>query len=221
MRSASLWLGCVLAIVIAAGCERAPARVRIVVEMPGADTEFVDSEIAQPILDDLWTIPELRDVRAHSYGGRAEFYATFDRSADQRAFLSKLTERLRNIERLPFGAEDPVVESLAPGDLIPIPPKGDAPTVRIRLDRDRADALGLPIGEAADRMTSHAQQITDTLRERGAAAATEELERLRSTTIRVGDADVPLSELATFEIVTQPICIARDRDGIEVPSFDQ
>ncbi|MEX0716638.1 MAG: hypothetical protein WD066_08625 [Planctomycetaceae bacterium] len=211
MHRVVLFLGCLLAISVACGCQREPTRVKIVVEIVGADVKLVDSEIADPTALELRTVPGLLDLRSHSYAGRAEIYATFDPSVDPSRIPGLLAGPLRNASRnMLNGASAPVVNVLTPGDVIPTPPAGTEPTVIVALNHERISALGLSIEVASERLTAVAEPVTAAVRRGDTDAASAEIERAEASTIPVRDAEVRVGELGAFEVVMAPICIVRE-----------
>ncbi|MEX0718580.1 MAG: hypothetical protein WD066_18450 [Planctomycetaceae bacterium] len=219
MRFASLSLGCILALAIIAGCERGPLRFKVVVEMD-ADPTTIDLEIAEPMITDLRSLPELRDVQAHSFEGRVEVYAVFDPPPSDSKFGENVEKRLQAGAGLPIEAGAPDVHLLLPSDVIQARSTRYFPTLRVTLRRERIVQLGVPVADVEEQFDLLTRPVFDKIQEEGLKAAVDDVKELQKAPIRVGDHVIPAEHLAEFQLVTRPICVVRTQDGIE-PSTDR
>jgi HAE1 family hydrophobic/amphiphilic exporter-1 len=88
----------------------------VTVIYPGADPETMESEVAEPIEEELNTLGGIEELRSVNLEGVTQVIVQFELSVDADQAAQDVRERVAKIERdLPEGIEPPVVEKLDVG----------------------------------------------------------------------------------------------------------
>jgi multidrug efflux pump subunit AcrB len=185
------------------GCTgETPSFTKITVTYPGATPQLVEVQVAIPVEYALAGTPRLREVVSISSRGKAEFYIIWDSRYDSR----DLNDRLAVIAKdLPRSTGTPVVEPVTETPAA-TPETALAPMVLVVPDN-----LTLELHELDQQDVWKAAMSvfceTDN--------AQEQLTRLAQVRINTDSADVPLTDVATIEIVEHPLRVVH-RNGQRV-----
>jgi multidrug efflux pump subunit AcrB len=191
-----LALGVVLAAI--GGCSRPapPGLVKVVVTFPGAGSEEMEQAVCKPVVDAVSTIAGVAKISSISTQGRAELFVWPASDVDATDLAAQIDEVMeRTVGRLPDGAQPAMAEVLAGQAAPPTPPAEEVPTAKLQIDRARAAALGLSVGEVSEAVKG--------LPPTPEALMAVELKTQDGSTVRLG-------QVAEVEIVYEPKFRRRD-----------
>ena len=129
--------------------------VDVMVAMPGASAEEIESRVSAPLERLIWEIPGLEYVYSTSQAGRSLAVARFRVGEDPERSLSKLEEKLRaNADRIPPGASTPLVKARSIDDV---------PILALTFHSKRYDHAALRrVAAQVDAEIKHVPEVSET-----------------------------------------------------------
>lgn len=110
------------ALLLAGGCNRRAAVMRVSIKCPGKSATVLDAQVAAPGAVRLFTNGGVQAVSAVSRAGQTDFYVTASRQTDAAQFRAQIERALSAFKpELPAGTAAPQVTLLPAGQEPPIP----------------------------------------------------------------------------------------------------